>query len=331
MRKLHLEYNGGILLEYQEKRILIDPHGKTVKNPDIVIVSHAHSDHSSGIWSPRLRSAYKIMSPATRKILERRRGRKLTNVIELSEGEYLDIGSIRIHTETAGHCAGSLQFLISFKNLDVVYSGDFCLERRVILNACRPLKGDVLIMEATYGNPRYIFPPRTTLYTRFKSWLMEMFEKYQGVIVKCRSLGTAQEVTRLISELKGAQIFAHASIAEMNRVHEEYYNNLGEYYEFCGNLDYMSGILLVPLGAKMKIRNQSLVKSFVSGRFAISGYRYSFPISSHADFVHLIKYARESQATDVFTVYGYAEDLITYLHDELGVSGHPIKRRKLMK
>jgi len=320
---MKITYNKGIFIESSNLKILLDPVGIPSKKPDIVLLSHAHSDHARGIWQKRLLSIPKVMSPATRKILEKRKGKALKNVIEIQEGCELEYKNLNVYAASSGHCTGSLQFKLTVKNMDIAYSGDICLEERIILNKAEQLNCDILILEATYGKPEYVFPRRTDLYKNILKWCKSNIEMFNKVFIGCRTLGTAQELTTLLSlSILADPIFTHPAITKINEVHEEFHHKLGRFISYHDTKD-IEGVMLVPLNNVFKKNNFNagvttgwVIKSKQPGRF---------PLSSHADFQQLLIYAKNSNAEKIYTIYGFPNSLAREINERLGIDAKSIK------
>lgn len=322
---MKITYDKGVFIESSNNniRILLDPIGIPSKKPDIVLLSHAHSDHARGIWQKHLQNIPKVMSPATRKILEKIKGKNLRDTIEIREGCELEYKDLRIYAASSGHCAGSLQFKLTVKDTDIVYSGDICLEERIILNKAEQLSCDMLILEATYGKPEYVFPKRSDLYRNILKWCKNSVEIFNKVFIGCRTLGTAQELTTLFSlSILADPIFTHPAITRINEVHEEFHNKLGRFISYHNTKD-VEGVMLVPLNKVF--RRNNLNAGVTTGWVVKSKRPGRFPLSSHADFQQLLTYAKNSNAEKIYTVYGFSHSLAREIKERLGTEAQSIK------
>ena len=88
---------------------------------------------------------------------------KGTKIREIPFGEAFPLGGGAVLKLTpAGHILGSAMAWVERTRptrTSLLYTGDFKLREGGSSEVCRPLKADVLVMETTYGLPRYIFPP----------------------------------------------------------------------------------------------------------------------------------------------------------------------------
>jgi putative mRNA 3-end processing factor len=90
------------------------------------------------------------MTPATSELIEAIYGRKLdpSKLELLNYGRSLRLGDERLTLFEAGHILGSAQVLVETpEGYRILYTGDFKLPEASIVNS------DLLVIEATYGNP----------------------------------------------------------------------------------------------------------------------------------------------------------------------------------
>ncbi|MEM3137712.1 MAG: MBL fold metallo-hydrolase, partial [Thermofilaceae archaeon] len=190
--------DGGIVVESKGRKILIDPCSIPGIKPSAIFVSHAHRDHYSLKVLKTLRGVPKIMSQATRELIDPHG--TLDNVIIVNGGLVAELEGLTLEFHEAGHIIGSLQLRID-TGLRIVYTGDFCLEKRIVLRPAPVLKADVLIIDATYGHPNYSLPPRGTLDKKLLEITKERVELGENLSIAARVLGTGLEVTAILSFL----------------------------------------------------------------------------------------------------------------------------------
>jgi putative mRNA 3-end processing factor len=68
----------------------------------------------------------------------------------------------------------------------------------------------------------------------------------------------------------------------------------------------------------------------VDGRWGFRGVDAAFPLSDHADFPALLRYARATGAARVLTVHGYARELAAALRGE-GIRAEPLQEREQLE
>ena len=300
-----MRYDGGIMVDFGSKRVLFDPRRRPSRRPDVIAITHAHSDHYNLKVLRTLNNVPKVMSNATLRIMDPKG--VLRNVIPIQEREEKEVSGIQFYAYQSGHIVGSLEFLVSHR-YEVVYTGDFNLEERIILNPAKILRGDFLIIEATYGDPRYTFPPRSVLYRK----ILELSK--EGKIFAGRRIGVSQELTALLALSKIRIPVVHPSVAEINKVYEKHGELLGPYLVMNDPIEERPYIAPINYSASSDVVRCT--------GWAMSGG--GIPLSSHADFNQLVEYAARSGAEKIFTVYGFAEKFAVYLRS-MGLDADSLK------
>lgn len=302
--------SGGIVVEAGGKRLLLDPVRVPDKKPDLVFVSHAHSDHCRMSALRALKGVPKVMSPATRDLVDPRH--RLDSVVAVSAGEEVEVAGLQLEVHEAGHVIGSLQLRFD-AGATVVYTGDFNLERRIVMRPAPVLRADVLVIDSTYGHPRYSFPSRLYLYKGIVQAAREAVEEGRGLAFAARVLGTGQELTALLSLAAKVVPFVEEKIAEANRVYEKHGELLGEYAVHA---------VRPPPGAIAVVS----LSSDHPGAVPCTGWavKSGFPLSSHAGFGDLIRYVAESGASVVYAFSGFADRFADHVSREMGIEAHPL-------
>ncbi|MGC9147018.1 MAG: MBL fold metallo-hydrolase [Infirmifilum sp.] len=310
MRQFRIHISKGVFLEGDTTNILIDPLVLPSKRPDLVLVSHAHSDHyTPGVLRRISSTGVRIlMSTASRMIIDPKK--RLKNVVEINPGEKIESEKFTVEAFDAGHIIGSLQFRIELADVTFVYTGDFNLEKRIILEPAKPLSSDVLLIDATYGLPIYVFPKRQEIYSQLLSLVREKGSDRE-IALKARKLGVAQEVTALLSMATDLPVLVEPEIAVYNEIYEKFGEILGRYA--INNNPSRGAPFVARLSRKFPRGIQSIP---LTGWAMKSG----IPLSSHGDFKQIIDYVRRSSPDIVIPVCGFREELSSYLLGEHGFS-----------
>jgi putative mRNA 3-end processing factor len=143
--KATITQRGAVLLG---KHVACDAYGET---KPLRVVTHAHADHMMGLQQSLRNCERVLMTKATRDLIAAMMGRfSLTNglVETLDYGKTLQLEEENLTFFQADHILGSAQVLIDdAEGARIVYTGDFKIENTPVLET------DILVMEATYGNP----------------------------------------------------------------------------------------------------------------------------------------------------------------------------------
>lgn len=302
--------SGGIRLEVDGKTIALDSN-----NPaDINFVSHAHSDHV-----PRKKKNI-LCSYETSQIIKSRYN------MDFEMQEEHDMEMI-----PSGHILGSTSLLVHSKGGRILYTGDFCNRDRFFLKGFKPPKADALILETTFGSPRYSFPDIKEVERESVEWIKSQLDSGVNVVAKGYSLGKAQILCSMLEKLDNP-IFIHGSVLKMNSVYSELGVDLRGFIPYTeakdkGYLENGPWVLISPV--KMKLDSKTV---FFSG-WAVDGVHPSFdnafPLSDHADFDELLKTVKKVDPSVVFTTHGFSKEFSNFLRDEEGYKAIPLEAHQM--
>jgi putative mRNA 3-end processing factor len=122
----------------------------------IRVVTHAHADHMIGLGKSLKNCEVAVMTPATRDMIDALKGPRFLsrgNVKTLDYREALTYEDERLTLHYADHILGTAQALVEDEEQTrMLYTSDFRFSRTPIVEA------DVLVMEATYGDPFRVRP-----------------------------------------------------------------------------------------------------------------------------------------------------------------------------
>jgi DNA ligase-1 len=213
----------------------------------------------------------------------------------------------------AGHIFGSAQCLVFFENETLLYSGDFKLRPGKSAEEAQWHHADSLVMETTFGLPRYCFPPTKTVVDQIVAFCGETIDAGEVPVLLGYSLGKAQEI---LCSLDGAGItpMLHGSIHQITRIYEQLGQSFCKYVRYNGN-DVAGKVLICPPSAnrsrmleRIPRKRVALISGWAMDPDAV--YRYqvdaAFPLSDHADYDDLLRYVELVQPRRVYTLHGFA-------------------------
>lgn len=298
----------GFLVKAGDMKIWLD---SAAEGNGVSLISHAHLDHT-----PK-KSGRIITTPETASILSLFTLHKFEKLIRYNEN--LVLGGISISAYPSGHVIGSSQFLLEGDGESLVYTGDLNTYDSIILRGAKPLESETLILEATYGSPRYIFPKREEIYARIIRWIIKTIEAGEVPAFKVYALGKAQEIIGLVNAYLKIPVLTSFTISRIT----------GNLLQYGFKFDYLpinspEGLEALRQGECVYISNRRYSPpskrrirwAAATGwalRYRLNGFDTAFPLSGHSDFLGLMNYVEESRAKRIYLVYGFAEELARHL------------------
>jgi putative mRNA 3-end processing factor len=292
---------------------------------DVNVVSHAHGDHlyddppEEVVWSSLTAALAGVRRP--------------------DDPLPATVTDDRITLVGAGHVPGSRATLVEDADRTYLYTGDITPRTRHALAGFDPPEADVLITEATYGEPGYVFPPRGDVVAEFQDWLGEHADR--PVVVFGYSLGRAQEIQLLLAESDRDRIFVTEAIEALN---EPIAAELGLSFpveRYTRETTLGAGdALVLPAQTNRLSFVDSIVEQTDALRAALSGwaldssfkyaggYDRTFVLSDHCDFEELLWVVDAVDPEVVYTTHGSADALATEIRSRLGYEAHSLKQNQ---
>jgi putative mRNA 3-end processing factor len=269
-------------------------------------MSHAHSDH---IGPHEL--AY--CTPATACLYRLRMGAH-RQVKELPYRQPHMFGDVRLTTYPAGHCLGSAMVLIEGAEGSLLYTGDFKLGESATAERAELPRADVLVMESTFGKPRYRMPPRSQTVGRLIQICRDALASGSTPVIHAYPLGKSQEATRILTDA-GIPVLQHPTIFAVSQAYIECGVDLGDVRLFDAKL--LPGRAVITMPQRWREFRLAGIRRPVS--IAITGwaldsptkYRWgvdhALPLSDHADFDELLEAAQIVGADEIYCTHGPRE------------------------
>lgn len=316
----------GVVINTKEGRLVFDPDAtRNMERNAHIFISHAHSDHTLGFHS----SVMKYSTKETRKIYEKLRDATVRNWRPIEYGRQIRIGDTEILPLNAGHMLGSAQFKVTTRDHTYVYSGDINCVDTLTTEAAEVPECDTLVIEATYGDPSFVFPRRERTYARIINWALREVKEGRTPTFHVYSSGKSQEIVRLFNVYTKLPVVCAPIVGRAN----EAYTEGGVRLSFV-DAETAEGKRLVRRGACVYVTTtgaNSVVPSRASEAMATgwavrfsSGSYSSFPLSSHAGFDQLVRFVEKTGARRVYAFTGYTELISKYLRKDLKVDAHPL-------
>jgi Cft2 family RNA processing exonuclease len=272
-------------------------------------VSHAHSDHIAAHREI-------LCSTGTARLMRARLpGRRVEHVLPFGHTEQLT-GDTTVSLHPAGHIFGSAQCLLAHeRHGTLLYTGDFNLRPAPAAEPCATPKADVLIMETTFGLPRYVFPPVDRVLQAVRDFCQAALADGVTPVLFGYSLGKSQEIMQGLAT-SGLSFMLHPQTLKLTHAYEE----LGVAFPPFRAFDAAATagyVVICPPQTKRSafLREVPRRRTAVLTGWAVDPgavYRYQcdavFPLSDHSDFSGLVAFVDRVQPRVVYTVHGFARE-----------------------
>lgn len=277
-------------------------------------VSHAHSDHIA-------RHRLSLCTTATARLMQARlRGRKRAEIILEFGAEHRLADGTRIVLHPAGHILGSAQFWSENEHGTLLYTGDFKLRRGGAAETCATPRADTLIMETTFGLPRYVFPPEEEIRAAILDFCRRALNDGAVPVLFAYTLGKTQELLAVLRG-SGLPVMLDREARRLTQIYEE----LGTVFDPHEEIDparVAGHVVICPpyAGRAVSLRHIERKRTAVVTGWAVDRatiYRSkcdaAFPLSDHAGFDDLLTFVERVQPRRVFTVHGFAAEFAATL------------------
>jgi Cft2 family RNA processing exonuclease len=269
---------------------------------NVNFVSHAHSDHISGLRKGRKVIASRI----TKDLIECRNSKRQIELVE-------DPKSMKLLN--AGHILGSKQLYAASDELgaSIIYSGDYQMERSLVAEPIETMKADILIIDSTYPDKETDFGDRGETMTAMQHYIKAKLEK--GIVLfGSYALGKAQEIIKIANEI-GISPVVDQKISAVNQI----YSNHGAKLDYVSaykdelELESVIGKNFLGITTSYKLHEVAHRLSHAYGRKVYTavatgfakrfdmGVDVQFPLSDHADFRQALEYINSCNPKEIYT------------------------------
>jgi len=273
-------------------------------------ISHAHGDHTA-------KHQQIIATPATWSLCHHRLGSK-PKAIPLELRKPYPVEDFTIELLPAGHILGSAQIVIE-NGQRIVYTGDLRLKASLTAEAAEVRPCDVLIMECTYGKPRYVFPPMEEVVQRLVQFIETAFEERKVPVLFAYAMGKSEEVLKLLGD-RGYTVCLPKQTMDVVKMYEACGVRFKNYERFTNDNLFGKVLLLPPYLARTRMverisnRRTAVLTGWAMDRETPDrfGVDEAIPMSDHADFHELIEYVEKARPSKIYTIHG-APDFARHL------------------
>jgi len=292
-------------------------------------VSHAHGDHIG-------RHDRTVATPATLALMNHRLGEpkraRKAEQLPVAYREPFGLGALTLELFPAGHVLGSAQLRATLEDGRTLgYTGDLCTDTPCAAEPAEVMPCDVLVLESTFGLPRYVFPPKEQTLAAVRRFCDDALSDGVTPVLYGYALGKAQEILAFLAGA-GYACRCHPVVHAINRIYEAHGVPLPGVRPLDGEAVAAGEVVVVPqqlawspaMKAVRRRRTAALTGWAIDGDRMFKGVDAAFPLSDHCDYPSLLAYARATGAGRVFTVHGSAEPLAAALRRE-GIRAQPLR------
>lgn len=302
-------------------------HVDPVRPVDTAVLTHAHADHA------RPGSRRYLAAQASEGVLRHRLG--AIDLRSLPYGEAIRLGDATVSLHPASHVLGSAQVRIEVDGETWVWTGDYKRDADPTCAPFEPLTCDVLVTEATFGLPVYVWDAPSQVADRMLAWWRS--DPHRPSLLYGYAFGKAQ---RLLAELAAAAqrsggplrpIYLHGAVDALMPAYREAGVPLPPTVKVGSDEDdgdYRGALVLAPPGAHRSPwtrRFRAPQTAFASGWMAVRGqrrrrgYEQGFVLSDHADWPGLLRTVEASGASRVYVTHAGSDVFADYLQRERGL------------
>lgn len=295
-----------------EADLWLDPHhGK-----ERAFVSHAHSDHVA-------RHGLTFCSEITHQLMVVRKSvKKSGSVVTLKMREVFEWEGWQLRLLPAGHITGSAMLHLTRKadGATLLYTGDYKLRQGLSAERCELMQADTLIMETTFGLPKYRFPSAEDVIAQMLAFARETLRAGGIPVLLGYSLGKAQEILRALRDAE-LPVMVHPSVAQITEVLAPHLGALPDWRLFKAE-EAAGHVLVFPPGAKLEL--PQMRTAMLSGWAIQPGAKYRYgvdvalPLSDHADHPELHETVEIVKPRRIYLVHGSTREFAA----ELRALGH---------
>ena len=276
---------------------------------ELSFVSHAHADHIA-------RHDRVIATAPTLRLMAHRLG-ALEGPLSAPYNRPFALGPLTLELLPAGHILGSAQLRVTRPDgRRIVYTGDLNLTPAFTAEPAQVASCDTLVIESTFGHPRYAFPDRAQVLGAVDAWVRATLERGATPVLLGYALGKAQEVICSLTRA-GHAVVAHSSICDISALYREFGVEVGPVRRFDNTWKPGEVAVFPPHAWRFQRLNRPWPRETAvltgwavdAGTARRYGADVAFPVSDHADCAALVEYARATGATEVVTHHGFAREL----------------------
>jgi putative mRNA 3-end processing factor len=324
-REVKIEWASGVMVTTKETSLVLDPMRRGgFDRKTHRFISHAHADHTQCFST----IGPKYATKPTRIIYEGLHKKPIVDFKELKMKHPVKLDDVEVTPINAGHMLGSIQFRIATPHGTLLYTGDLNCIDTLTTSRAENVECDVLLIEATFGKPYYVFPDREATYAKIVDWATQRARDGYVPTFHVYAAGKAQEIVRLFNTYTRLPVVVSPLVSAAN----EAYNCEGVRLSYeTSELSNKEGhsrqtpyvYVTTPSDSILPEKSEKAVATGWALEYARNRFP-SFPLSSHADFMQLVEFVKATKAKTVYVFTGFAGVFASYLQKKLEINARPL-------
>ena len=207
------------------------------------------------------------------------------------------LGALTLELFPAGHVLGSAQLRVTLEDGRTLgYSGDLCTDTPCAAEPAEVMPCDVLVLESTFGLPRYVFPPKEETLAAIRRFCDDALSDGVTPVLYGYALGKAQEILAFLAGA-GYACRCHPIVHAINRIYEAHGVALPGVRPLDAEAVAAGEVVVVPqqlawspaMKSVRRRRTAVLTGWAIDGDRMFQGVDAAFPLSDHCDYPSLLR------------------------------------------
>jgi len=291
---------------------------------DLVFLSHAQAlaPGSSFSLSPRRAGRRQLLATEGTLVLLGAAGERLrARTLPAGFGRPFNLGDLRLALVPSGYLPGAASLLCEARGRRLLYAGTICRERAFAsLCPAQVRSADAVCLDATFGDPRFVFPPREEAEAALRRFVEVALATRRAPVLLVSPFGPAPATAEAL-HAAGIAVRAYGTIVKVLARFRQAGASLPPLRRFAGKLGPNEVLLWPPEAREAPALGalDSPVFAFVSGfsveRTAVDCMRadQGIALSNQAGFADLVAYLEATGAHEVALHRGFAETFAAIL------------------
>jgi len=328
---VRVEWDDGIAIGEGENRLVFDPQSEHPCSSKLFI-THAHMDHARGF---SFQKQTKFCTRETLELMLALRARPISNLRLMRYGETVRFDDVSVTCRNSGHILGSCLYEVATPEGAVVYTGDLNFSEGFTTQPASVTPCDILVIEATFGSPNFVFPSRRALSFQMINWARDRVEKERLPVFQTDHVGNAQEITSAFNLFSEIPVVSDPRVARVTRTYTTFGHDLEQVSASSKEgqqlLRSRRCVLVAPKSLDLPA-SADLDLALASGWAVLLGRsRRAFALSDHSDFPHLLEYIKAVGPRLIYTCFGggFNETFSRLVEKRCGIKARPLQPARM--